>query len=122
MNGDNWVDSGLNRTAARVYADDHPPQQAHSQAGHTGRRRMTMNTEEAIATPATRQAWNAGRMVGAKRALKPKQIWGIRFFLNQHGRLRDRALFDLAIGRTIPPASFRSTQRCGRNSMTKSAE
>jgi integrase len=36
-------------------------------------------------------------MVGAKRALKPKQIWEIRFFLNQHGRLRDRALFDLAI-------------------------
>ena len=36
-------------------------------------------------------------MVGAKRALKPKQIWEIRFFLNQHRRLRDRALFDLAI-------------------------
>ena len=56
-----------------------------------------MNTDETIATPAARQAWNAGRMVGAKRALKPKQIWEIRFFLNQHGRLRDRALFDLAI-------------------------
>lgn len=34
---------------------------------------------------------------GAKRALKPKQIWGIRFYLNQRRRLRDRALFDLAI-------------------------
>ena len=44
-----------------------------------------------------RQAWNAGRKVGAKRALKPKQIWGIRFFLDQQRRLRDRALFDLAI-------------------------
>ena len=44
-----------------------------------------------------RQAWNAGRKVGAKRALKPKHIWGIRFFLDQHRRLRDRALFDLAI-------------------------
>ena len=44
-----------------------------------------------------RQAWNAGRKVGAKRALKPKHIWGIRFFLDQQRRLRDRALFDLAI-------------------------
>jgi hypothetical protein len=35
--------------------------------------------------------------VGAKRALKPKQIWEIRFYLNQRRRLRDRALFDLAI-------------------------
>lgn len=44
-----------------------------------------------------RQVWNAGRTVGAKRALKPKQIWQIRFYLNQNRRLRDRALFDLAI-------------------------
>jgi hypothetical protein len=29
--------------------------------------------------------------------LKPKQIWEIRFYLNQHRRLRDRAMFDLAI-------------------------
>lgn len=44
-----------------------------------------------------RPIWNAGRKVGAKRALKPKQIWEIRFYLNQRRRLRDRALFDLAI-------------------------
>ena len=44
-----------------------------------------------------RVSWNAGRKVGAKRALKPRQIWAIRFFLDQHGRVRDRALFDLAI-------------------------
>lgn len=44
-----------------------------------------------------RQVWNAGRTVGAKRALKPKQIWAIRFYLSQNHRLRDRALFDLAI-------------------------
>lgn len=44
-----------------------------------------------------RKAWNAGRKVGTKRALKPKQIWGIRFYLDHHRRLRDRALFDLAI-------------------------
>ena len=44
-----------------------------------------------------RPAWNAGTQVGAKRALKVKQIWLIRFFLGREGRMRDRALFDLAI-------------------------
>ena len=47
--------------------------------------------------PGDRPAWNAGRKVGAKRALKPRQVWTIRFFLDQHRRMRDRALFDLAI-------------------------
>lgn len=45
----------------------------------------------------SRPAWNAVRQVGAKRALKPRQIWAIRFFLDREGRMRDRALFDLAI-------------------------
>ncbi len=44
-----------------------------------------------------RPVWNAGRSVGVKRALKPKHIWEIRFLLNERRRLRDRALFDLAI-------------------------
>ncbi|RFC61892.1 integrase [Fulvimarina endophytica] len=44
-----------------------------------------------------RRAWNASRTVGAKRALKPQQVWGIRFWLDREGRIRDRALFDLAI-------------------------
>ncbi len=37
------------------------------------------------------------RKVGAKRALKPRQVWAIRFFLDQHRCMRGRALFDLAI-------------------------
>jgi integrase len=48
-------------------------------------------------TATKRPVWNAGRTVGAKRALKPKQIWEIRFYLNQRRCLRDRALFNLAI-------------------------
>ena len=44
-----------------------------------------------------RHPWNAGRMVGAKRALKPQQVWAIRFWLDRERRLRDRAMFDLAI-------------------------
>ena len=44
-----------------------------------------------------RPAWNAGKMVGTKRPLTQKQIWAVRFFLDREGRLRDRALFDLAL-------------------------
>ena len=44
-----------------------------------------------------RPAWNAGRKLGTKRPLKPQQVWAIRFWLDHQGRLRDRAMFDLAI-------------------------
>src|SRR5438067_13331717 len=44
-----------------------------------------------------RRAWNAGRKLGAKRALKPQQVWAIRFWLDGERRVRDRAMFDLAI-------------------------
>ncbi len=46
---------------------------------------------------ADQRAWNAGRKLGAKRAFKPQQVWAIRFWLDHQNRLRDRALFDLAI-------------------------
>jgi integrase len=35
--------------------------------------------------------------VGTKRPLTQKQIWAVRFFLDRERRIRDRALFDLAI-------------------------
>lgn len=44
-----------------------------------------------------RPAWNAGKRVGVKKPLKQRQIWAVRFFLDREGRMRDRALFDLAI-------------------------
>jgi integrase len=44
-----------------------------------------------------RRPWNAGRKLGGKRALKPQQVWAIRFWLDRERRLRDRAMFDLAI-------------------------
>lgn len=56
-----------------------------------------MEMPETDVNATKRPVWNAGRSVGAKRALKPKQIWEIRFLLNERRRLRDRALFDLAI-------------------------
>ena len=45
----------------------------------------------------SRKPWNAGQKLGAKRALKPQQVWAIRFWLDRDGRVRDRAMFDLAI-------------------------
>lgn len=56
-----------------------------------------MGTSEFDSVASDRRPWNAGRKVGAKRALKPRQVWAVRFFLDQHRRLRDRAMFDLAI-------------------------
>lgn len=44
-----------------------------------------------------KRPWNMGRKIGPKRALKPQQVWAIRFWLDQGRRLRDRAMFDLAI-------------------------
>ena len=46
---------------------------------------------------AERRPWNEGHLIGAKRALKQQQVWAIRFWLDQHRRLRDRALLDFAI-------------------------
>ena len=43
------------------------------------------------------KAWNAGKLVGTKKARKPQQVWAIRFLLDREKRVRDRALFDLAI-------------------------
>lgn len=44
-----------------------------------------------------RRPWNAGQNVGAGQPLKLRDIWAIRFYLDAHKRLCDRALFDLAI-------------------------
>jgi hypothetical protein len=56
-----------------------------------------MGHEEYDPAAKGRRPWNVGRVVGAKRALKPQQVWAIRFWLDREGRLRDRAMFDLAI-------------------------
>ena len=55
-----------------------------------------MGMSEFDPTASDRKAWNPGRKVGAKRPLKPRQVWAIRFFQDEHRRVRDRALFDLA--------------------------
>ena len=46
----------------------------HSSDDHSGHWRIIMEMPETETTSTKRQVWNAGRTVGAKRALKPKQI------------------------------------------------
>jgi integrase len=41
--------------------------------------------------------WNKGEIVGAKPPLRPKHVWSIRSKLQVEGRLRDLALFNVAI-------------------------
>lgn len=41
--------------------------------------------------------WNKGKIVGAKPPLRPKHVWSIRTKLQVDGRLRDLALFNVAI-------------------------
>lgn len=41
--------------------------------------------------------WNKGRVTGQKPPLKPREVWAIRVRLQVWGRVRDLALFNLAI-------------------------
>ncbi len=50
-----------------------------------------------IAIPFRKDAWNNGKLIGQKPPLKLKEIWAIRIRLQLAHRLRDLALFDLAI-------------------------
>lgn len=44
-----------------------------------------------------RHSWNSGLLIGPKPPLKPKDIWAIRAQLRHQHRMRDLALFNLAI-------------------------
>lgn len=54
-------------------------------------------TPETCARAPQREPWNKGKPIGAKPPLRPKHVWSIRSKLEAEGRLRDLAMFDLAI-------------------------
>ncbi len=56
-----------------------------------------MPTYHLPAIRARRPAWNKGRIVGQKRPLEPKHVWGIRARLDLAENHFDLALFNLAI-------------------------
>jgi integrase len=58
---------------------------------------MTMQDQvNATSTPHKRLPWNKGKLTGAK-PLRPKHVWSIRTKLQIEGRVRDLAMFNLAI-------------------------
>src|SRR3981189_846462 len=62
-----------------------------------------MNYNQAIpsSSPARRQPWNKGKLIGAKPPLRASHVWSIRTKLQLEGRIRDLALFNLPIGSTL---------------------
>ena len=53
--------------------------------------------ENAIPTIRKQKPWNKGKLTGAKPPLRPKHVWSIRTKLQIEGRVRDLAMFNLAI-------------------------
>jgi integrase len=56
-----------------------------------------MSDNENCLPPNKRTPWNKGKVIGARPPLRPKHVWSIRTHLLLEGRVRDLALFNLAI-------------------------
>ena len=56
-----------------------------------------MPDNEICAPVSKRTPWNKGKIIGARPPLRPKHVWSIRTRLLLEGRIRDLALFNLAI-------------------------
>jgi integrase len=56
-----------------------------------------LDYEGSILPTPKRTPWNKGKLIGAKPPLWPKHVWSIRTKLQIEGRIRDLALFNLAI-------------------------
>jgi integrase len=55
------------------------------------------NQKPALTTSRKREPWNKGKLTGAKPPLRPKHVWSIRSKLEAERRIRDLAMFNLAI-------------------------
>jgi integrase len=58
---------------------------------------MTMQDHDDPPSTSKPSAWNKGKLIGAKPPLRPKHVWSIRTKLQVEGRIRDLAMFNLAI-------------------------
>ena len=56
-----------------------------------------MDIHEDPASGARNLPWNKGKLVGQKPPLKLQEVWAIRIRLQMANRIRDLALFNLAI-------------------------
>ncbi len=55
------------------------------------------NYENSVAATHGHMPWNKGKLTGAKPPFRPKHVWSIRTKLQLEGRIRDLAMFNLAI-------------------------
>src|SRR5271157_2117532 len=53
--------------------------------------------QNTITSATSRRPWNKGKLVGPKPPLQPKHVWAIRTRLQMQRKVRDLALFNLAI-------------------------
>lgn len=58
---------------------------------------MNDNDKSSQARPPRPPVWNKGKLIGAKPPLRPSHVWSIRTKLQIEQRIRDLALFNLAI-------------------------
>ena len=65
--------------------------------GRDGLEETVMQSLNLPAIRSHRPAWNKGRIVGQKRPLLPKHVWAIRVRLELADRVRDLALFNMAV-------------------------
>lgn len=56
-----------------------------------------MSDTDNFPSPARRAPWNKGKLIGARPPLRSKHVWSIRTRLQVEGRIRDLAMFNLAI-------------------------
>jgi hypothetical protein len=58
---------------------------------------MVMDQHQSAKDTQSYIPWNKGKLIGAKPPLRPKHVWSIRTKLQVEGRLRDLAMFNVAI-------------------------
>ena len=70
--------------------------------------------DQANATPTIRKRtpWNKGKLTGAKPPLRPNHVWAIRTKLQIEGRVRDLAMFNLAIDSKLRGCDVVATSSC----------
>jgi integrase len=56
-----------------------------------------MSDTDNFASPVRHAPWNKGKLIGARPPLRSKHVWSIRTRLQVEGRIRDLAMFNLAI-------------------------
>jgi hypothetical protein len=56
-----------------------------------------MTMENYIPAASKPKPWNKGKLIGQKPPLRPKHVWSIRSKVQFQSRVRDLAMFNLAI-------------------------